>query len=382
MREIKQKKIAFLLFSLAGGGEERIASILAKHLSESFDLHIVLFNPPIEFDLPKGIKLKILRSYSQHRFLRLITLPLILFRYFHYCRTERISLSLSFDTLANFINCGLSILGWQGKILLREVNYPSTRFQPTSLYGHSSRFLIKKLYPKADKIFVNAQRIATDLKKNFDINVPIELMLNPIDFKLIEQERVITLPNSNTPKFIFISVAGFRPEKNHQLLIDAFAKIKHLEVELWLLGQGKTQPHIKKKVKNLNLEKQVHFLGFQKYPFKFMATANCMVMSSDFEGLPNVIIEGLACGLPIISTNCPSGPREIIAPKSDSNKQLKKGIEVVEYGILTPIGNAYYLAKAMTKVYHNKSFQKPEKYKKRARDFDVNVILKDFENLL
>ena len=371
---MKAKRISFLLFSFAAGGEERIASILARYLNKEFDLHIVLFNRPIDFEIPRNVQLKILRSNYQRRIFRLITLPVVVWRYYIYIKRENIAISISFDTVPNYVNCLLKMGGWRGKILLREVTHASSRYPKNTWYGRIHRLLIKHLYHRADKIFVNAKRIADNLLKDFDIITPMELMHNPFDFQFLQQQK--KAPIQPPDKYTFIHVANFRPQKNHDLLIDAFAKISHFDVQLWLLGKGALKNSIREKVENKGLGNQIHFFGFRPNVFQYMIAANCMVLSSDFEGLPNVLIEGLACGLPVVSTDCPSGPREVLAPNTDLKNHITKKIELAEYGILTPINNVKLLANAMEIIMNDENLA--NKYRKkaptRARDFDVEKI--------
>ena len=358
---------------MISGGEERIASVLALHMATTQEVHIVLFNEPIDFDLPDTIKVKILRPVYTSRIKRILTLPVIFWRYYQYCQQEKITDSLSFDNLANFANCGLKLLGWQGKAYLREVNHVSTRYPATTFYGRTYRWLIQKLYPSSDGLFMNAARIGTDLRENYGLNIPMKLSVNPIDLAKITQEGLTKIDTKGI--YTFIHVGALRPQKNHILLIKAFAKVKHLPVQLWLVGKGALLPEMKQLVVELNLQDKIQFLGFQANPFQFMASADCMVMSSHFEGLPNVFLEGLACGLPIISTDCPSGPREILAPDTNANKKIKKDLEFAKYGILTPIGNAAKLAEAMQYMYENNRYRKSDFFKERVQPFRVEKVV-------
>lgn len=381
MQNTSTKKITFLLTSLISGGEERIASVLAHHIAPTQELHIVLFNEPIDFDLPNNIKVKILRPVYASRIKRILTLPLIFWRYYQYCQEEHITHSLSFDNLANFANCGLKLLGWEGKAYLREVNHVSTRYPATTLYGRTYRWLIQKLYPYADGLFMNAARIGTDLRENYGLDIPMELSVNPIDLAKIRQQGLNKIDAKGI--YTFIHVGALRPQKNHVLLIKAFAKLPHLRIQLWLVGKGALMTEMKQLVVDLKLQDKIQFLGFQANPFQFMASADCMVMSSHFEGLPNVFLEALACGLPIISTDCPSGPREILAPDTDANKRTKETLEFAKYGILTPVGNATKLAEAMQYMYENNRYRKSDFFKERVKPFSVekvvNKLLRDME---
>ena len=147
-----------------------------------------------------------------------------------------------------------------------------------------------------------------------------------------------------------------------------------------MIGDGYLREKLEEKVRKENLENKIIFLGRQKDVFKFLAKSSCFVLSSDYEGFPNVLIEALACNLPIISTDCISGPREILAPNSDFTKQTKF-IEIAEYGILAPIGDVDKLAEAMRIIYEDEDLRKEysKKAKFRAKDFDVRKIIKEWE---
>jgi len=370
-------KITFLLYSLERGGAERVASIITNQLIKKQNINLILINGPINYPLSQNIKIKKLRKVYTQRWMRTLTFPLVLFKLWKYLKKEEITTLYSFDTLPNLINCSLKYFKKNHISYLRVSNHTSTQFTSSKWRDTIFLNLIRLLYPKANRIIVNTYRIKEDLIKEFKLKNTIKLIQNPINISYIKKCKE---GNFSSPKnFIFINVAGFRIQKNHNLLVEAFAKIRHLNAQLWLVGIGKEMANIIEKVTNLNLTSQIHFLDYQANPFKYMAAANCMVLSSDYEGLPNVLIEGLACGLPIISTDCPSGPREIIAPKTNYKNTLKEGIEIVEYGILTPVGNADCLAHAMEKVYYDKSFQNPEKYMNRAKAYDVKTILKQYE---
>lgn len=379
---MKGSKIAFLLYSMTGGGIERTVSILLKHLADKHEIYLVLFNEPIEYELPPNIKVKYLRRNFRGRFFRLITLPLVTFRYWRFCKQQGITKSISFDSICNFTNCILKWTLWRGDCYIYEAAYISKRFPNSSWDGRIHRFLISLLYPYADKFLVNAARIAEDLAQELELeHHSIKIIPNPLDFQVIRVQSTTFIPKQE--RFVFLHVGGFRQQKNHALLIEAFSQLRHLDVVLLLLGKGELEESIQVKVVALGLVEQVIFEGFQSNPYAYMKQADCMVLSSDYEGSPNVLLEGLACGLPIISTDCLSGPRELLAPDSDFNIPLST-LEVAKYGILTPVGDAKYLAEAMTLIYEDKDLR--EQYhagaEERISSFAASKIAAQFEQLL
>ena len=171
-----------------------------------------------------------------------------------------------------------------------------------------------------------------------------------------------------------------RKEKNQLLLIQAFFILKSLPCKLLIVGAGVMEEVLKQKVKDLGLMDKIIFCGFDKNPFKYVNRSDCFVLSSDVEGFPNVLIEALACGKPVISTDCSSGPRELLAPATDLHHRAINTYEIGEYGILTPVKDVISLANAMKKMYEDAGLrnQFESKAAERAGQFDVDEIKQYF----
>lgn len=151
-----------------------------------------------------------------------------------------------------------------------------------------------------------------------------------------------------------------------------------MNAKLILVGGGKEQADLEQLAKDKAVSDRVIFTGFDKNPFRYMSVSDCFVLSSYTEGFPNVLLEALACGLPIISTDCRSGPRELLAPKTDFSFEVKNNYEEAEYGLLTPVNDAVQLAKAMNRMFTDVELRKKlqDKAKTRACEFDIEVIKK------
>ncbi len=378
-----KKKVAFLVYSMRGGGTERVIATLLPFLNEAFELHLVLFNQPIEYELPEQQIVKYLRIESSTRLFRIATLPLVATRYYKYCKKENIQISMSFGILANAINCLVKSYGWKGQTILSERNFSSLQFKEATISNVIKNSFIKYLYPISDKIIVLSKSIYNNLRTVYGLKNPITIIYNPLDINGI-LKKIKQAPISSTSNFVFVHVGRFFPQKNHLLLLDAFSKLTDKTCELWLLGKGPLEEVLKKRVKQLGISKRVKFLGFQSNPYLYIHQADCFVLSSDFEGFPNVIAEALACQQAIIATDCSSGPREILAPSSDFNLRLKEEIELGEFGILTPVGNAELLTKAMELMMENETLR--EKYQKvalnRAINFKAPVISSQYIEVL
>jgi len=170
------------------------------------------------------------------------------------------------------------------------------------------------MYSWADQVWVPSETIKDDLVTHF--GVPMELVhvvTNPVDL-----ERVANMMAAECPMQVrepFILAAGrLAPQKNIPRLLTAFSIVaqQHPEVSLVLIGQGPLRPALEKLAHDMGIGSQTSFLGFQSNPYAYMSRARCLVLSSDWEGLPQVIAESMACGRTVVATNCPSGPSEMI----------------------------------------------------------------------
>jgi len=179
-------------------------------------------------------------------------------------------------------------------------------------------------------------------------------------------------------------------------------------LKLLLLGDGELKEYLVKLSEDLNLKTyvwdrdklssnfDVYFLGFKKNPFKYISRSKLFVFPSLWEGFPNALVEAMACGVPIVSADCRSGPREILSPDTDFNYQTKEP-EFAEYGVLMPPfdvdfkkANEPLEERERIWVEVLKSLLQDEELRRkysrkaleRAKDFDVENIVKDWKKLL
>ena len=375
------KKISILIYSLASGGAERVVSILLNEFKDKYDVTLVLMSDEIHYSIPKDIKLYFLEKSnpSESGIIKLIKLPFLGWRYKKICKKNNISVSLSFMNRPNYINIFAKIFGSKVKTIISERAMPSLQHQ-YGIQGKINRFLITYLYGFSDKVIANSLGNSSDLKNSFNIHNIITIN-NPLNLEKIEK-NVRENIEFNRDKFTFITVGRLDSGKNHKLMINA---MKVMNAYLYIIGEGHLYDDLKNQIKELNLEEQVFLLGKQDNPYKFLSKSDCFIFTSNYEGFPNVVVEALACELPIISTDCKSGPREILAPNTDFHFQLNEsGFELGEYGILTSLNNEKSLVSAMELILKNESLR--NKYKKkaklRANDFSIIKITTKFLNVI
>jgi glycosyltransferase involved in cell wall biosynthesis len=230
--------------------------------------------------------------------------------------------------------------------------------------------LLAKEYQKAKYIISVSKGVNADLIRH--TNIPAHktrIIYNPIDTSSILARSAASIDHpwfthSQVP--IILGVGRLVPQKDFPTLLHAFAQVrKELPAHLVLLGEGKKRVEIENIIKRLGLSENVWMPGFFDNPYAFMAKASVLALSSIFEGLPTVILEALACGCPIVSTDCPSGPSEI----------LENG----KYGPLVPVGDPSALAEAILATLENP----PDKalLQKRGLEFDIRNIGRQYLNL-
>jgi glycosyltransferase involved in cell wall biosynthesis len=376
------KKVAILIYSLGGGGAERVVSTLLNKLSSNFDISLVMMNDEISYDIPQNTKIHYLEksSSTENNLVKISKLPWLAWKFRSFCKKNNIDVCLSFCNRANYINILSKVFGNSSKIITSERTSPSTEYGPNTPKNFINRVLIKSLYPQTDLMVPNAFEMGHDLKTNFGVSSEITVINNPVDIEKIE-----TLQNEKVEfdfsKFTFINVGRLIYQKNQKGLLDAFAALNKENSQLIILGEGTLEKELKEKVVNLNIEHKVHFLGFDNNPYKYLSKADCFVLNSEHEGFPNVVIEALACGLPVISSDCPTGPRELLAPDSDLISHVYDKIEYAKYGILVPVKDSFILKEAMEIIYDNEKLA--QKYRKtsklRAMDYKPQNIVKKFE---
>jgi len=378
-----KKKLNILIYSLAAGGAERVVSTLLFGLDEYFEITLVLMNDTIEYEIPKSLNIQYIEKSQAHEsgVIKLLKLPFLAYKYSRVCSNNKPDYSLSFMNRSNYTNVLSKVFGNKSKIFISERIAPSKEYESNSVKDKISQYLIKYLYPKADRIFPNSKGIAYDLKWNFKIQEEkIHVINNPIDIAKIKKLSKEDVNDFNFNKFTFINVARLHSQKNHELLIRAYSKI-NADTQLLIIGEGELRPPLERLIRELNLNNKVFLIGKKQNPFKYLSHSKCFVFSSNYEGFPNGILEALACELPVISTDCKSGPRELLdIINSNGIEKNMLEPEYVDHGILVPLNNVDSLTKAMTAIIESDTLI--NKFSKiaynRALKYDRKIIIDEY----
>jgi glycosyltransferase involved in cell wall biosynthesis len=246
-------------------------------------------------------------------------------------------------------------------VVVSERNDPAR-----SSIGRIWKQLRQWTYPFADRIVVQTKRagdyFSSKLQKRICV-IPNPVLLPPYETELSDKllgERSL------------IAMGRLVPQKGFDLLLEALAKLKdrYPEWTLTILGEGELRPQLESLRNELGLDDRVHFPGRVKNPYEFLQQADIFIMSSRFEGFPNALCEAMACGLPVISTDCPNGPKEII----------HDGIN----GILVPNKDVSALAAAMERLMSDEKERQclADRAKEVTETFSLEKVMSLWESLI
>jgi N-acetylgalactosamine-N,N'-diacetylbacillosaminyl-diphospho-undecaprenol 4-alpha-N-acetylgalactosaminyltransferase len=373
---MQNKNILILCASMQKGGAERVISLLLKELEneQNIIVHFMMMEEGIDYDLPKVITPIILSNSKKSGIQKLLELPFIAMKLKKYIKENDIDTVMSFLYRPNYINILAKIFGSSHKSII-NIRSTTSRYKNEGLLGKVNLFLIKNLFNKADLIISNSKGVDEDLKSLINITTNTKVIYNPVDIEYINSKKDICedidLEFINNKQYI-ISVGRLIPLKRNSDLIKAFFELQKNDdsLELIFLGDGILKDDLINDCVKLGIKDKVYFLGNVKNPFYYLNNSDLFVLNSEIEGFPNVLVEAMACGLPVISSDCKSGPREIL--------------EDEEYGLLYPVGSVEILIEKM-KFYLYEDIDRENiqsKNLKRIEDFSVGKIMNQFKKVL
>lgn len=376
-------KLGVLIYSLSGGGAERFVSYLISYcVKNNVDVHLFLMNTSISYEFPKELPIHYIEKSDSEEsgIVKALKIPFLAYKYSRLIKKLKITHSVSLLTRPSLINVSSRKLTMHKfKVITNERAFPSLQYSYKSFQSTFNKTLIKLLYKKSDLIISNSLGNAKDLMDNFEVPPnKMQVINNPIDLdKIISIERDVSLFDMN--KFNIITLGRLDRGKNHEMLISCIKLLQNPNVKLYIFGDGNLHNDLKLIINKLDLYDQVFLMGFDPNPYKFLKAADLFIFGSNHEGFPNVLLEAMACGLPILSTNCQSGPSEIMELET-----IKNDLMITDYGILVPIKNAEIMAKGINYFLENKSYSETCRInsQRRIKDFEKNSILKQYLDLI
>lgn len=334
MRGPLTTRIGIYLPSLRGGGAERSMVALANGFSsEGHMVDVVLAKAEGPYLNEVGEAVRIIDLNAGRV---LTSLPGLV----SYLRHERPAALLSAMNHANVVAVVARLLSQVPTRLVVSVraNFSVSQANSTTVRGRAIGHFIRWAYPRVDRVVAVSTGVAEDLAAA--ISMPreqIHVIYNPVVTRGMLQQSWAQVDHPwfapGTPPVV-LAVGRLVPPKDFPVLLRAFRRFREEhDARLMILGEGELRLELERLTRRLGVEKDVELLGFVSNPYAFMRHAALFVLSSEREGLPGALIQAMACGTPVVATDCPSGPAEI----------LENG----KWGRLVPVGDVGALAQAM-----------------------------------
>ncbi len=329
------KKIAIVIADLDLGGGQRVAINLADALAKENEVSIIIFQDDeihyqvpgdiVHLDCPQSSKLlgKVFNVFKRAKKLKAHIEEAQYDHVYGFMETANFPTAMVFKDAALSVHCNP-----------RELSFFES-------------FLLKQTYHRVKNVIAVSEDVASILRSDFGLK-NVSRIYNPVDAEAVQAQ--VDEPFQH-PKPYIVALGRFHEVKRYDLLIDAYAKSKMKEdCDLIIVGDGELRGSLENQVNALQLYDKVHFVGTQSNPFPYLAGAKFLTLSSRTEAFPMVLIEALALQCPVVATDCPTGPREIV--KHNEN------------GLLVENENVDAFSEAIDTLFYNDV--KRRKFKKNA----------------
>ena len=337
-----KKKIFFVIPNLVSGGAQRtLLNILNRLDAKKFKFKLFTFNK-------KGDLFKQLDKSVEVTSLNVSNSLYFIFKFLIFLYQEKPDIVFSTLRSVNFfIILGVKLSGIRAKVIIRETNNHTA----SNIKNTPYQKCIDYSYRYADQIIALSKGVAKDIKRRSRVSSKkIKVIYNPVNLKLISQLKKKPISKKllrffqGKHKYTIINVGHLEHQKGQDILIEAVSKLKSkINFQLLIIGHGTQKQYLEKKINETGLGGHVQLIGYVENPYNLMANSDLFVLSSRWEGFGHVLVEAMETNTPIISTNCRSGPSEIIKHNFD--------------GILSKI-TSQSLANNITKLIKNQKKRK------------------------
>ena len=324
--------VCIFLHSFDGGGAERIAIILANSIiKHGWQVQFVIQKKDGSWRELLDPRAEVLVLGGRFRWL--------LFRFGRYLRSYQPEAVIAFMTDFNIIAIiAAALSGWRGQVLVSErTSLDCTLAEAGFWWSWILRGLMRLLYRRADRVIAVSQRLANDLVMQLDLPAQkVVAIPNPVPVEEIRRMSMVPVSHrffsEGVP--VLMAVGRLHSVKDYPTLLRAVADLRERkDVRLIVLGEGPSRSELEALVEALGMSEVVDLPGFVSPPWPWMARADVLALSSRTEGWPNVLAEALALGVPVVATDCLTGPREVL----DDGR----------FGRLVPVGDIAAMSAAL-----------------------------------
>ena len=359
-----KKKILFYYPNFSDGGVEKTNLLISETLSKKFDIYFVSnsFSRKFDYEIKKNNIKKIKLNSS-----RTISSFFELNKIFNKINPDVI---FSVLTHANVMALAVNSFFFNNKLKIiccERISIES--YKSYFIKGKVITILTKILYKNAKKVICNSKELSKEFQRltngknvTYIYNPTLKLNLSSLSKKFLVKKK----PFFPKKKPILISVGRLNEIKNHIMLLRAYNEIKDkIDCNIVIMGEGSKKYDLIKYAKENNFKKKLFIYSFKKNPYPFFLKADIFILTSNYEGLPNVLIEALALKKYIISTNCPTGPKEILLNgksgflvNRNDHINLSKKIKLFFYNKNLFLKKKKYYRKSLNQFSFRKSLQK------------------------
>jgi len=363
--------ILFVTSNLGGGGGERVLVNVINHLDRTrFQPHLALYQKEGVFlrqlaaDVPVYEIQPTECGFLRRNWVRMRAIKRL-------CTQLRPALVMSMLWQVNIVTILTDTLFGLGCPVVVNEQTALKMALRSKWQRHIFWPLAHRVYKQAAKAIAASSGIASEAQEMLSLSPDkFQVIHNPVDLDTIRDQSSLSSVSLSTTHPRLVAVGRLDRPKNYPLLLRAVDRaVRERPVSLYILGEGSERPRLEKLIRDLGLHSVVRLLGFQRNPYATMRQADVFVLSSDYEGFGNVIVEAMALGVPVIATDCPYGPREILAGG--------------KYGVLVPPGDEQALADAILSLLRDPDARRRlgAEAKKRAEEFSVEKAVLSYERL-